>query len=351
MRPFRSTMIEVQSDGEPVVRTPAPFGGKVSEALLEKWLIQHPDLAGEALLVLGSQLAEFAEDKDRLDVLALDQTGELVLIELKVDDSFRVTDLQALAYAGAYATLGTAHLARVLRNHVKRHEDSEISVEESQERITAFLGYSEYGEWSPSQRVRIKLLAPGFPQRVLKTVKWLGDVYGMPIEAIEVKLFEDSGGAFHLTVERLLPVQGDDAFGMTVRAETEVRQQTQNISRRPAVLQALIANGDLVDGQALYLHFGVLWPEIRDAYDPADPVFKVTLDASTPTPRFRWQNGDRPAETLPPSAAWHSIIESLLPGRYEKRYWPVHTAYSTSPGGETLGEMAERTGAWQSDPG
>ena len=93
-------MIEVNGDGQPVVRAPVEFGGRVSEAQLESWLIQHPDLAGEPLLILGSQLAEFAEDKDRLDVLALDDSGELVLIELKVDESFRVTDLQALAYAG-----------------------------------------------------------------------------------------------------------------------------------------------------------------------------------------------------------------------------------------------------------
>ena len=79
-----------------------------------------------------------------------------------------------------------------------------------------------------SRRVRIKLLAPGFPKRVLKTVKWLGDVYDMPIEAIEVKLFEDVSGAYHLTVERLLPVRGDDAFDLTVR-EREAQKQSTNV--------------------------------------------------------------------------------------------------------------------------
>jgi hypothetical protein len=88
MRTFRPTMIEVGSDGQPVVRAPVGFGGRVSEAQLEAWLVEHPDLAGEPLLILGSQLAEFAEDKDRLDVLAVDETGELVLLELKVDESF-----------------------------------------------------------------------------------------------------------------------------------------------------------------------------------------------------------------------------------------------------------------------
>ena len=56
-----------------LVRTPIAFRGKVSEAQLESWLIDQPELSGEPLLVLGSQLAEFAEDKDRLDVLAVDE--------------------------------------------------------------------------------------------------------------------------------------------------------------------------------------------------------------------------------------------------------------------------------------
>ena len=73
MHIFRPTMIEVGASGHPVVRAPVAFSGRVSEAQLEKWLIEHPDLAGEPLLVLGSQLAEFAEDKDRLDVLAVDE--------------------------------------------------------------------------------------------------------------------------------------------------------------------------------------------------------------------------------------------------------------------------------------
>ena len=91
-------MIRVVDD-EAIPLEPKPLAGHVSEATLEKWIVTNPHLAGEPLLVLGSQLAEFAEDKDRLDVLAVDKQGELILMELKVDGEFRVTDLQALAYA------------------------------------------------------------------------------------------------------------------------------------------------------------------------------------------------------------------------------------------------------------
>lgn len=43
---------------------PISLANKLSEADLEALLIDNPALAGEPRLVLGSQLAEFAEDKE-----------------------------------------------------------------------------------------------------------------------------------------------------------------------------------------------------------------------------------------------------------------------------------------------
>ena len=83
----------------------------------------EPGACRGALLVLGRQVAEFAEDHDRLDVLALDETGEIVIVELKVaEENFRVTDLQALAYAGAYASRDTNDLAETLRTNASEAE-------------------------------------------------------------------------------------------------------------------------------------------------------------------------------------------------------------------------------------
>lgn len=339
-------MVEVKDGEEPVVRTPIAFSDRVSEAQLEAWLIANPELCGESILVLGSQLAEFAEDKDRLDVLAVDQTGELLLIELKANEVFRVTDLQALAYASAYASTPTDHFAKILQKTLSRGSGVEATLEAAKDRITAFLKVQDFDGWEPSKRVRIKLIAPGFPQRVLKSVKWLGDVYGMPIEALEVKLFEDSSGALQLVVERLLPVAGDDEFDMTIR-DGEVRRQARNITRREPVLTALLANGDLRDRQRLYYCESSLTEEVRDRFDPESPLFQVVLDASGDSPRFEWQASEQdPVETLSASSVWHSIHEALSPGRFEFRYMPVHNSFSTEPNGETLGELAERTGAW-----
>src|SRR4051794_27066746 len=119
MRSFDPKLLKV-TGGTPDMLAPVSFQGRIDELTLEKWIVERPQLVGENLLVLGRQLAEFAEDQDRLDVLAVDTDGELVLIELKVTDNFRVTDLQALAYAGAYADLKPVYLAQTLRRTLEK---------------------------------------------------------------------------------------------------------------------------------------------------------------------------------------------------------------------------------------
>jgi hypothetical protein len=87
MLPFSASLLEVNGEG-PEAYAPVSFDGHISEQTLEDWIVDNPQLVGEPLLVLGRQLAEFEEDQDRLDILAVDQGGEIVLIELKVADNF-----------------------------------------------------------------------------------------------------------------------------------------------------------------------------------------------------------------------------------------------------------------------
>lgn len=80
---------------------------------------------------VSSRLAEFSEDKDRLDILAVDKQGEIVLLELKVDGQFRLTDLQALAYAAGYSAVKTEHLAGILRRRWEKGGNAVATLDEA----------------------------------------------------------------------------------------------------------------------------------------------------------------------------------------------------------------------------
>jgi hypothetical protein len=355
---FQTQMLEVSVGGggaETRLLEPVPFGSRVSETQLERWIVERPSVIGEELLVLGQQLHEFEEDLDRLDILAVDRTGDVVLIELKVNEAFRVTDLQALAYAGAYAGRSTDMFARTLQRALERRGEEESTVNRAQELIAEFVQVDSFDDWVPSEHIRVKLIAPGFPKRVLKTVKWLGDIYGVRLEAIQVRLYEDDQGAppmtrYFLSFERLLPLPGDDAFDLTVR-EREGRRRAQSVSqRRPDLIPLMLEHGLLEDGQELWIAPSGLPVGARHLFNASDPdrIFRVEVDAAEG--KFRWQPApDEQPVLISPSRVPYELLRRIAPGVAARRYRSVGRRYTFEPGGQTILDVAIENGIWSSN--
>jgi hypothetical protein len=343
-------------DGKVEVLEPTGFGGHVSEAQLEKIVLRAPEVLGEELLPLGHQLADFSEDQQRLDLLAIDKSGEIVLVELKVVDRFGFTDVQALAYAGGYADLPTSHYAETLRRSVASEKGDPFrsatnltataSMEEVQGVIAEFLSLESFTEWSPSQQVRIKLVAPGFTKRVLKNVKWLGDVYGMPIEAIRVQLVV-SGGAQQFLFDRILPLPGDDAFDLTVRErEVQRREQNEGRRRRVRIFPLLVDKGILKEGDRLWLVEGAFKAEHRHLFRAGDPLFSGEVRASS-SPKLLWRRDPKSdAKEISPASLVHRICEVLLDQQVEGFGTSVAYNFTLGENGPTLGELAEENELW-----
>src|SRR5262245_51023354 len=72
---------------------------------LQEWVIANPQVLGDDVLVVTSEFDRWAADADgspawdRLDVLGLDSTGRLVVVELKRARADRDVHLQAVTYA------------------------------------------------------------------------------------------------------------------------------------------------------------------------------------------------------------------------------------------------------------
>jgi RecB family endonuclease NucS len=72
---------------------------------IEKWVEDNPEILGEELLVLTTEYDKFDKTNERIDLLALDKRGTLVIVELKRDDSGKTVELQAVKYAAYCSTL------------------------------------------------------------------------------------------------------------------------------------------------------------------------------------------------------------------------------------------------------
>lgn len=354
---FQNKAVTLGDDGATPIQ-PVPFSGRLTEQQFEDHVVSHPELLGEELLILGRQLADFVEDNKRLDVLAVDGDGELVLIELKVTEEFGFTDLQALGYAGAYAELPTEHYAETLRHSVGRNGGEQIragadlpadpTLEDARAAIAEFVGVAEFEDWKPSRQVRIKLVAPGFPKRVLTSVKWLGDVHGLSIEAIRAHLLE-VGGHLQIHVERLLPLPGAEEFDLSTRSREESIKR-ENKGRRPRVYPLLVKNNVIKDGDTLLLTESALPPAFRDCYEEGHIAFTAHVRGDTPN-MLAWQPDEGAEEELIwPTDMAYQVCVRRADDDVKQFLTGVAENFIHEPTGKTLGELAVEAGLW-TEPG
>jgi hypothetical protein len=155
----------------------------------------------EDLFILAQEVKPSDSVDDRIDLLAVDNRGKLVVIELKRGRD-RLQLLQALSYAAMVADLEWDRLKtnveetrqQGLNQFLGKHDLADTESEEGQGRINEFQ--------------RIVLIAESFDYEVLHTAKWLTEKYGMDIRCYEVALAHDPDSHLeYLSAVQLYPTK------------------------------------------------------------------------------------------------------------------------------------------------
>ncbi|MFT9291444.1 DUF4268 domain-containing protein [Gluconobacter oxydans] len=138
---------------------------------LQEWLVHQPDALGEELLILQKEFDGFDETRERLDLLALDKEGNLVVIENKLDDSGRDVTWQALKYTAYVSTLKTVQIVEVFQKYLDRY----CNGGSASEKICEFLDIESLQDASlnPGNGQRMIFVAANFRREVTATVMWL----------------------------------------------------------------------------------------------------------------------------------------------------------------------------------
>lgn len=171
---------------------------------LQEWVIANPAVLGDDLLVITAEYdswrgSDGVTSKDRLDVLALEPSGRLVVAELKRNED-RDVHLQAINYAALVSrfdldTLAEAH-AKFLSSR-----GTPTTVDEARERL---VDHVEELDAETLRTPRIVLVASAFPRIVTHTAVWLSEM-GLDLSLVQVAVWhagEQTIGSF----ERLYPV-------------------------------------------------------------------------------------------------------------------------------------------------
>lgn len=187
---------------------------------LQEWLANSPEALGEELLIIQKEFAGFDDTKERLDLLALDKQGALVIIENKLDDSGRDVVWQCLKYASYCSTLSKTSIAEIYQQFLDQNGGGDAKAS-----ICEFLGQEDFEEVSINSGTnqRLILVAATFRKEVTSTVLWLIK-HGIRVECFKATPFQDGGQVF-LTIEQIIPLAEAEELMIGI-AEKEKEEQT-----------------------------------------------------------------------------------------------------------------------------
>lgn len=168
---------------------------------IQEWVREHPEILGEDLLIVSMEFDRFQGSRDRLDLLAVDRGGNLVVVELKRDPSAGHADLQAIRYAAMVSTMTVERLLPYYANYHKKTTGQDVSEEDLRAKLVRFIDLDDFEELSDEPR--IVLCSEGFSQEITTTVLWLR-TYGLDVSCVRLTPYR-LDEKIVLVPERIIP--------------------------------------------------------------------------------------------------------------------------------------------------
>ena len=164
---------------------------------IQEWVAANPGILGEDLLIIGKEFSGFDRTDERLDLLAVDTDGKLVVIELKRDDTGTDAHWQAIKYASYLHRVDAEHIIEMLAAH------ESIPESEARIRLERHLGSDDLNALNNDQR--IILASHRFAPEVTSAAVWLN---------------EKAPGENLMTCVQLIPYSDAETDSLYVQANT-----------------------------------------------------------------------------------------------------------------------------------
>jgi hypothetical protein len=184
---------------------------------LQEWIEGNPEALGEELLIIQKEFSGFSDTNERLDLLALDKQGNIVVIENKLDDTGKDVTWQVLKYASYCSSLSKQNIKNIYQEYLTRQG----SKESAEEKLSEFFDNKEFEELQLNKGLtqRIILVAGNFRKEVTSTVLWLMN-YKLRIQCFKVTPFQYLEQLF-LNIEQIIPMKGAEDYAIIMADKTQ----------------------------------------------------------------------------------------------------------------------------------
>lgn len=161
---------------------------------IEEWIEKTPEILGEDLLIVNRQY--YPAQGLKLDLLAIDKNANLVVIELKRDDSGTDVEWQAIKYTAYCSILEKEEIFKLYAEYIKSDED------DAQYKIEEFIDV-ELDSLNDSQR--IILISNEFHPHIITAIDWLRN-FEIDASCIKLKPYIDRNENLFLNPEIVIPI-------------------------------------------------------------------------------------------------------------------------------------------------
>ena len=237
---------------------------------LQERIANNPQALWEELLIIQKEFDGFNETKERLDLLALDTQGNLVIIENKLDDTGRDVVWQSLKYASYCSTLKKSDIITIYQSYLDKCNKWHIAQSELEE-------FFEWQAWdeieiNSTQSQRVMLVAGNFRKEVTSTVLWLMN-YGLRIQCFKATVYVQWDNHL-LMVDQIIPIQDAEEYTikMAEKQQEQIHIQTSQTTKHTLykefwgkllpicnILTPLFANRSTSQDSRLYAGSGISW--------------------------------------------------------------------------------------------
>ena len=198
----------------------------MSERELQTIVRDRADILESGLFIIDEEYGNWQGSGRRIDLLGLDTTGNLVVVELKRNQSEHM-DLQAVRYAAMVANFTFDQLVKAHQAYLgKRGKEEEDALEKIREHLEK---NQIVGDQIYTEQPRIILVAGDFEdnKELTTSVLWLNQS-GLDIKCVQLRLFKN---AAEILVEfsQVIPLPGTEEYIIRIRERDAEVRQTQNV--------------------------------------------------------------------------------------------------------------------------
>ena len=195
---------------------------------LQEWIANNPECLGEELLIIQKEFDGFNDTNERLDLLALDKMGTLVIIENKLDDTGKDVTWQTLKYVSYCSTLAKQQIKDIYQAYL----DKFVPNEKAEENIVEFFNGKPFAEISLNEDdQRMILVAGKFRKEVTSTIMWMLN-HGIKAQCFKVTPYKHEKQVL-LDMEQIIPVKEAEDYIIKMadknREEKEVKECNHDI--------------------------------------------------------------------------------------------------------------------------